>query len=182
MIQDKTKVKSVLVLGKPMEVLTNLETLYDNQILTLTDILNKDRKGPKVHSSPQCICDYVLNTAKNTHFKPWTAYVDSGGTSLADYILVLMEPMYLLPIDTADDKPVKGPIKKKVLKARALPTEQMTNLAVSMPIYVASISPSPQGPPLPVPVMTAKQAGKRSTVAKKTSTSSASTTTASSHF
>ncbi|KAF8439960.1 hypothetical protein L210DRAFT_850314 [Boletus edulis BED1] len=105
LIEDKTRVKNVLVLGKPSDAPACFGDLFDNQIATLCDVVGQDKREL---------------SGKNIQIKEWTAHADAGNTGSPDYIVVVTEPMYTTVRSAQSSKHSKGRITKKVLTERAV--------------------------------------------------------------
>ncbi|KAF8419142.1 hypothetical protein L210DRAFT_3655348 [Boletus edulis BED1] len=104
LIEDKTRVKNVLVLGKPSDAPACFGDLFDNQIATLCDVVGQDKREL---------------SGKNIQIKEWTAHADAGNTGSPDYIVIVTEPMYTTVRSAQSSKHSKGRITKKVLTERA---------------------------------------------------------------
>ncbi|KAF8122151.1 hypothetical protein EV363DRAFT_1183485 [Boletus edulis] len=116
-IYDKTRVKSLFVLGKPCDVPEHFGDLWDNQIATLCEIIEQDK---------------VELEGKKIQIKEWTTCAGSDDTGFPDYIAVVTEPMYTT---VAAKRPVKAsgiPFKKKALGERAVTEKASTSSTQDM--------------------------------------------------
>ncbi|KAF8438099.1 hypothetical protein L210DRAFT_866829 [Boletus edulis BED1] len=103
-IEDKTRVKSVFILGKPTAGPQGLRNLFDNQLITLCDVIEQDK---------------VSVPGKNLTVKEWTSRAGSDASVLPDYIHVVTEPMYVAsPSTQSSDRNARSPKKKKLVSDR----------------------------------------------------------------
>ncbi|KAF8130605.1 hypothetical protein EV363DRAFT_1166368 [Boletus edulis] len=111
-IYDKTRVKSVFVLGKPCNASEHFGDLWDNQIATLSEIIEQDKQELD---------------GKKIQLKEWTTHAGADETGFPDYIVVVTEPMYTTVGATRSADQNSTPFKKKALGERAIATKASTS-------------------------------------------------------
>jgi hypothetical protein len=80
-IDDKSRVKGVIALGKPTQATEMMYITFGNQIATLDDIIQSDIKELKKQN-------------KDMNIKEWTAHSGTDQTGLPEYIIVNTEQLY----------------------------------------------------------------------------------------
>ncbi|KAF8123679.1 hypothetical protein EV363DRAFT_1179422 [Boletus edulis] len=111
-IYDKTRVKSLFVLGKPCNATDHFSDLWDNQIATLTEIIEQDKAELE---------------GKKIQIKEWTTHAGADDTGFPDYIAVVTEPMYTTVGATRPADQSGTPFKKKALGERAVTVNASTS-------------------------------------------------------
>ncbi|KAG1752318.1 uncharacterized protein EDB91DRAFT_1195154 [Suillus paluster] len=84
-IDDKTRVKGILVLGQPTQATEMMYVMFGNQIATPDDIIQSDIKELKRKN-------------KDINIKEWTAHAGTDQSGLPEYIIVNTEQRVLLTI------------------------------------------------------------------------------------
>ncbi|KAH0840319.1 hypothetical protein J3R83DRAFT_1332 [Lanmaoa asiatica] len=112
LIDDKTRVKNVLVLGKPCDSTKDFANLWDNQLVTLCDVIQQDK------------CEQASN---NIQIKEWTAHAGSDNRGDPDYIVVVTEPMYTTTGSTWKTSQPGICKKKKILGERSSPLKAFSS-------------------------------------------------------
>jgi hypothetical protein len=74
-IDDKVRVKGLLVLGQPTQATEMMYIMFGNQIATLDDIIQNDIKELKKQN-------------KDANIKEWTAHAGTNETQAPEYIMV----------------------------------------------------------------------------------------------